>query len=136
MTGFKIAFAGLMSFMTVALGGWDNLLYVFISFIVLDYVTGILSALYRKKLSSQIGLQGIIKKIFLLCLVWMAVCLDSFIAPESPWIRTVVLYFMIANEGLSIIENISLTGVSIPDFIKKVLLQVQDQASIESGGNP
>jgi toxin secretion/phage lysis holin len=133
LTKYEVGFAAIMTFVTVALGGWDKLLYVFITFIVLDYITGILSAISQGKLSSQIGLQGIIKKIMLLCLVWVATCLDSFIAPGSPWIRTVVLYFIIANEGLSIIENISLAGVPVPDFIKKVLLQVQDQAETKSG---
>ena len=34
--------------------------------------------------------------------------------------RTMVLVFIVANEGISILENISETGVPIPGFLKKV----------------
>jgi toxin secretion/phage lysis holin len=123
----KSLIALIMTAGTVALGGWDNLLYVLLVFISLDYITGLSSAYCRSSLSSQAGLQGILKKVFLLCLVWMATCLDVLIAPGSVWIRTLVIYFMIANEGLSILENISLAGVKVPSIICNVLLQVQKQ---------
>lgn len=101
------------------------MLYVLISFIVIDYITGVLAGIYNKQLSSYIGAKGIIKKVIILCMVWLAVCLDSFMGGASPWIRTVVIYFYIANEGLSILENIGKTGVPIPDAIKQVLAQLQ-----------
>jgi len=36
------------------LGGWDGLAILLVAFIVLDYLTGILKAIYNKKLSSEI----------------------------------------------------------------------------------
>ena len=39
--------------------------------------------------------------------------------------RTLVLVFIIANEGISILENILETGVSIPGFLKKVFEKIE-----------
>jgi toxin secretion/phage lysis holin len=128
----KIVLAAAASIITAAtygLGGWDSLLYILLSFIILDYITGVLAAIYNKTLSSYTGFKGIIKKVITLCLVWLAVCLDMFITPGSPWIRTLVIYFLVANEGISMLENVVLCGVAVPGFLQGLLIQVKDKAN-------
>ena len=44
------------------LGGFDIALQSLLIVIVIDYLTGIASAIYNKELSSKIGFKGIIKK--------------------------------------------------------------------------
>lgn len=102
------------------LGGWDVALYCLLIAIALDYISGIMKAYSTKTLSSKIGFKGILKKLGILVLVMVAVLVDK-ATGESGAIRTLVIYYFVANEGLSIIENIAAAGIPIPKFLKKAL---------------
>jgi toxin secretion/phage lysis holin len=108
------------------LGGWDGLAILLISFMVLDYITGILKAIYNKKLSSEIGIKGIIKKVLILIVVGIAVLLETNLG--VPAVREIVMMFFICNEGISLLENIAQMGLKIPDKLKDVLLQLRDKS--------
>lgn len=101
-------------------GGMDIAMQCLLIAIALDYVSGIIKAYVTKTLDSKIGFKGILKKLGLLCLVCLAVLIDR-ITGESGAIRTLVIYYFVANEGLSIIENLSIAGLPIPQSIKKAL---------------
>lgn len=109
------------------LGGWDIALLSLIIVICIDYITGILSAIYNKKLSSRIGLKGIIKKFGYLCIVALSVILDN-ITNESGIIRNLVIYFFVANDGISILENMTEMDIPLP----KKLIEVLDQLRKEN----
>ena len=110
-----------------ALGGWDVLIKCLIVFIVTDYVTGLTVAFVFKKshktkgggASSEVCFRGIVKKICILVLVGVGVCLDNIM--KTSYIRFVTIMFFIGNEGLSILENMQLMGVPIPAFIGQTL---------------
>lgn len=102
------------------LGGWDIALYCLLVAIVLDYLSGLIKAYNTKTLSSRIGFRGILKKLGLLILVMVAVLVDR-VTGNSGAIRTVIIYYFVANEGLSIIENLGAAGIPIPKFLKKAL---------------
>ena len=40
---------------------------------------------------------------------------------ETGAVRTLVIYYFVANEGLSIIENLGQAGIPIPNSIKQAL---------------
>lgn len=102
------------------LGGLDVALSCLLVAIVLDYVSGLIKAFVTKNLSSKIGVKGIIKKVSVLLIVMLAVLVDR-VTGETGAIRTLVIYYFVANEGLSIIENLGQAGVPIPQSIKKAL---------------
>ena len=102
------------------LGGLDVALFCLLIAIVLDYVSGLIKAFVTNNLSSKIGVKGIIKKVSFLLIVMLAVLVDR-VTGETGAIRTLVIYYFVANEGLSIIENLGQTGVPIPQSIKKAL---------------
>lgn len=102
------------------LGGLDVALSCLLIAIVLDYVSGLIKAFVTKNLSSKIGIKGIIKKVSVLLIVMLAVLVDR-VTGETGAIRTLVIYYFVANEGLSIIENLGQAGVPIPQSIKKAL---------------
>lgn len=106
------------------LGGWDIALKCLIVVIVIDYLTGVVSAIYNKKLNSIIGTKGIIKKVSYLCIVALSTIIDI-ITGQTGVIRTLVIYFFVANEGISIIENIAEMGVPIPKKLIDVLEQLK-----------
>lgn len=107
------------------LGGWDIALQILITVIVLDYVTGVFKAIYNKKINSSVGLKGIIKKLGYLIVVAIAVILDK-IAGNTGAIRTLVIYFFVANEGISILENWGGMGLPMPQKIFDVLEQLKN----------
>lgn len=112
-------------------GQFDVALQCFLVAVVLDYITGVLNAGYNKRLSSKIGLKGIIKKIALLCLIALAVLIDK-ITNADGIVRTLIIYYLVANEGLSIIENLSEMNIIIPKFIKDKLEKLKDGEKNES----
>lgn len=114
------------------LGGWDIALQLLISVIVLDYITGLFKAIYNKKINSSVGLKGIIKKIGYLIIVAVSVILDK-IAGNSGAIRTLVIYFFVANEGISILENWGAMGLPLPQKIFDVLEQLKNDNDPKNG---
>ena len=107
------------------LGGWDIALQILITVIVLDYISGIFKAIYNKEINSSVGIKGIIKKIGYFIIVAVAVILDK-IAGNTGAIRTLVIYFFVANEGISILENWGGMGLPLPQKIFDVLEQLKN----------
>lgn len=108
------------------LGGIDVALNCLLIAIALDYVSGIIKAFNNKTLSSRIGLRGLLKKIGILIIVMLAVLIDR-VTGNTGAIRTLVLYYFVANEGLSIIENLGQAGLPIPKTIKNALKALKNQ---------
>lgn len=106
------------------LGGLDIALQSLIIVIIIDYLTGIASAIYNKELSSKIGLQGIIKKFCYLLIVALSVVIDNLLG-QSGLIRSLVIYFFVANDGLSIIENMAEMNVKLPQKLIDSLEQIR-----------
>lgn len=126
---FNLLIAGLGTFLTWLFGAWDIALMVLVCFMVLDYLTGLIKAYLTKKLSSNVGLHGIARKSVILIVLIMSVMLDR-ILNSGTWVfRTLVCYFYIANEGLSILENCSVIGLPIPDKIQEALEQLKNKES-------
>lgn len=114
------------------LGGWDIALQTLIIVIVLDYITGICKSITNKKINSTVGLKGIIKKVGYLIIVAVAVELDR-IAGDTGAIRTLVIYFFVANEGISILENWGGMGLPLPQKIFDVLEQLKNDNNPKNG---
>ena len=104
--------------------------------IVLDFITGILSAIYNRELESRACLKGIIKKSCYFLLVIVAHGLDTLVPNDGTFLlRTITIYFLVANDGLSILENVGECGVEYPAFLKNFLKQLKtksDEGNIQS----
>ncbi len=124
-TYIKMLSAFLCSLATYIWGGLDALFSVLLSLIMIDYITGILAGIKSKTLSSQVGFYGILKKCGILCVV----ALSHFIGELSnmPDIRSLVIGFYIANEGISILENTGRLGVPLPEKLIDILSQLRDK---------
>jgi toxin secretion/phage lysis holin len=108
------------------LGGMDIALKSLIVIMMIDYITGVASAIYNKKLSSKIGFKGIIKKFSYLCVVALSVVIDNLISQDGV-IRTLVIYFFVANDGLSIIENMAEMDIKLPKKLVDSLEQIKER---------
>lgn len=119
-------FSTLVTGLLYLLGGIDVALNCLLIAIALDYVSGVIKAFNNKTLSSRIGLRGLLKKIGILIIVMLAVLIDR-VTGNTGAIRTLVLYYFVANEGLSIIENLGQAGLPIPKTIKNALKALKNQ---------
>ncbi len=128
----KVGFAligGIIGFM---FGEVDGLLLALVAFVVIDYVTGFICAWTEKKLSSEVGAKGIAKKVFIFMLVAIANIIDTQILQNGAAIRTAVIFFYLANEGVSICENAGRLGLPIPKKLKSVLEQLNEEEEDDS----
>lgn len=107
-------------------GTWDVALCVLIAFMVMDYLTGVIKAFVNKEVSSSIGLVGIARKSLILLVLIVAVLLDRLINSGTWLFRTIVCYFYIANEGISLLENTIAMGLPVPEQIKDALIQLKE----------
>ena len=120
--------------LTWLFGAWDTALMVLVCFMVLDYCTGVIRAFINKEVSSDVGLKGIARKAVILIVLIVAVLLDRLLN-TGPWVfRTIVCYFYIANEGISLLENCAGLGLPVPESIQNALIQLKDGEKKELKG--
>lgn len=120
-----VALAGtLVSFL---LGEWDLPLAVLVCFMAADYLTGVLLAISRRELSSAVGFRGLFKKAAILLVIVLAVLLDRLTHDGSWAFRTLTAYFYLANEGISLLENVGNLGVPIPEKLRRILAQLNER---------
>lgn len=96
-------------------GGWSTLLGVLLAFVIIDYVTGLLAAGSEGKLSSAIGFKGIARKVVIFLLVAVAHLIDVALGGNNDIFRDATIFFYIANELISIIENAGRAGLPVPE---------------------
>lgn len=115
------------SFIANLFGGWNEAMTTLIIFMGLDLITGwILAGVFHKSkktktgtLSSKASLQGLLKKGMILLAILVAARLDIML--ETTYIREAAIIAFVANETLSIIENMGLMGVPIPSILTKAI---------------
>jgi toxin secretion/phage lysis holin len=125
-TFIQMVFAALGGWLGWFLGGYDGFLYALIAFVVIDYILGVMCAILEKHLSSDVGAQGIFKKVVIFSLVGIAHIIDQNIIGDGGVIRTAVIFFYLSNEGISIIENSTRIGLPVPEKLKEILEQLKD----------
>ncbi len=125
--GLKVVFGGIITAVSGFLGGMDGVMYALIAFITIDYITGVGVAVKNKKLSSEVGFWGLVRKVCILLLVGIAHYLDAYVTGNGDVIRTVVSMYYIGNEGVSILENCGNLGLPLPDKLIAVMKQIKNE---------
>ena len=118
-----------------AFGGWDAAMAALLVCICVDYISGSLVALVFHKSSktesgaynSMYGLKGLCKKGLMLLFVLVAVQIDRLLG--TAYVRDAVCIGFCANEILSIVENLGLAGIPMPEAVIKALEQLQHKKS-------
>ncbi len=110
-------------------GQWNTALWALVILMAMDYITGIIKAIYIKKLSSEEGYKGILKKITILVIVALANVVQV-ITGSAAAVREIVIMFYIANEGISVLENVAAVSTKMPAALKNILLQLRDRNDV------
>lgn len=111
------------------LGGIDGFIYVLLAFVILDIITGLCAAGKTGKITSMAGWRGGIKKVIIFCVVAVAHLIDLYIIQTGDTFRTATIFFYVANEGISIIENLGVLNVPFPTALKKWILKLHESES-------
>jgi len=116
------------------LGGWDPLLHVLMVMMTADYISGLLVAMMGRStkteyggLSSKVGAMGLARKGLMMLVVLVGAAMDRVMGTGSAMCRDAACWFYIANEGLSILENVGLAGAPFPQKLKQLLGQKMEE---------
>lgn len=127
----QVTFAVVGGWLGYFLGGWDGFLYALLTFVVIDYITGLMCAVLDKKLSNEVGFRGIFKKVLIFSLVAIGHIIDKNVIGDGSVIRTAVIFFYLSNEGISILENAVHVGLPVPQKLKDILEQLHNRSDKE-----
>ncbi|MDY4587730.1 MAG: phage holin family protein [Oscillospiraceae bacterium] len=106
-------------------GQLNGLFWAVIALMAIDYVTGVIVAVMNKRLSSEVGFRGLVKKLFILVLIAVAHIVDAQIIGQGAAVMTAVMLFFAANEGISILENAANLGLPVPKKLRDILEQLR-----------
>ena len=112
-------------------GGWDGAMATLGIFMLIDYISGVvLAAVFKKSnktatgaLDSRAGLKGLCRKAGMCAMVIVAVRLDA-LCGMGGILRNGVIFALIANEALSIVENLGLMGLPLPKVLAAAIEQL------------
>ena len=121
----KLIFGGIITAVSGFLGGMDGIMYALLAFISIDYITGVAVAIKQKKLSSEVGFWGLVRKVCIIALVGVAHFVDVYVMHTGDIFRTAIALYYIGNEGVSLLENMGNLGVPLSKKLKDVLEQLK-----------
>jgi toxin secretion/phage lysis holin len=124
----QTAFAGFMTAVSYLFGAQDQAFTVFALCVAADVVTGVIKGIHDYDFSSKRMREGFATKLGYFIVIFLAVQLDRVIPVDGSVLRTIVIWFYIATEASSILENLALIGVPIPQAIIDRLAQVKGKA--------
>ncbi|MBO7668764.1 MAG: phage holin family protein [Firmicutes bacterium] len=126
----KLSLAAFLAALMTYMGQIIVPVLILVGVMLLDYLTGVHAAFVRHELSSRAGLIGILKKLSYLAMVAVACVIDYLIATVGAQLGTViavqfvgqlVVFWLILNELISILENVQKIGGPVPPFVAKLL---------------
>ena len=120
-------------------GGRDTMLTVMLALMAIDYITGLVIGWVGKSpktdsghLSSAVGWAGLAKKAGELLAVIVGVLLDMLaveqLGLQGAMFRTGMILYIVATEGISVLENLGILGVPMPGFVAKALEQMREKS--------
>lgn len=129
--GLQAVLTAAFTALTVYLNALIVPVLVLFAFMILDYATGMIRAWRARELSSKVGVDGIIKKVGYMVLVVVAMGVDylifsglaaaGIVVPCDLWFGMLVTIWLIINEMISILENLSKIGVPVPKFLITII---------------
>lgn len=122
-----------------AFGGWTTDMTTLLIFMAVDFLLGLLIAGVFKKsgksktgaLSSQSAWIGLCRKGVALLIVLVGHRLDITLGVD--YIKTAVVIAFIASEGISIVENVGIMGLPLPNVIVKAIDVLKQKGDGKNG---
>lgn len=116
---------GLISYMV---GGLGLAFTILLGLMVIDYVTGLMVAIYNKNLSSKIGSKGFIRKLYVILLIGAVYLIEQVTFEQVGYIADGVAVAYCVMELVSIIENGGKLNVPLPKMLKDLILVLKPKS--------
>lgn len=108
-------------------------------FMIIDYITGIICGLVKNGgFNNKKGIMGAVKKLSYLILILITILTEyliNYLTEASGFniktgksITLAVYIYLIGTEGLSIIQNLIILGIPVPQFMIKLFGLVRDES--------
>lgn len=107
--------------------GGVKFLHLLLLLMALDIVTGVFKAFKNKNLWSRKSLFGYARKLLVLVMIILANVVDQVLNLDGV-LTFATLLFYLANEGLSIIENMAQLGVLVPASLAEKLKHIENNS--------
>lgn len=105
--------------------GEVKFLHLLLLLMALDIITGVFKAWKNENLWSRKSLFGYARKVLVLVVIILANVIDQILGLQGAVTYATVLFY-IANEGLSILENLAQVGVLVPNNLAKKLKSIDN----------
>ena len=119
-------------------------LIVLLVVMLIDYITGMAGASYSGKLSSRVGVLGILKKAGYFALVAVGMVADYLISSALVKIGIdlqinycfgmIITIWLIINELISILENLGELNVPLPSFLVNIIKTLKSKVEEQAEG--
>lgn len=123
----RAVLVGIGGTLGILIGGLDGLLIALLVFMTIDIITGVSRAVVEKTLSSRIMFLGLLRKCIIFLLVIVGHVVDAYVIGTGDAVRTMIIIFYIANDGLSILENSVALGLPVPEKLREILAQLREK---------
>ncbi|BAL42320.1 putative holin [Staphylococcus phage S13'] len=127
MNEVKLRFTDTEAFHMFIYAGDLKLLYFLFVLMIVDIVTGFAKAIKNNNLWSKKSMKGFAKKLLIFCIIILANIIDQILQLKGGLIMITIFYY-IANEGLSIVENCAEMDVLVPEQIKDKLRVIKNDS--------
>ena len=129
--GLQAIMSAALATFVVYMGALAVPIIVLMVMMIIDYLSGMSAAWSEGTLSSKVGAKGIVKKVGYMALIVVAMGVDYLIysgiaaanieVGYNMWFGLLVAVWLIINEMISILENLSKVGVPVPKFLITVI---------------
>lgn len=129
--GLQAIMSAALATFAVYMGALAVPIIVLMVMMIIDYLSGMSVAWSEGTLSSKVGAKGIVKKVGYMALIVVAMGVDYLIysgiaavdinVGYNMWFGLLVAVWLIINEMISILENLSKVGVPVPKFLITII---------------
>ncbi|ODA08478.1 phage holin family protein [Paenibacillus polymyxa] len=130
----KGAAAGFGAVAGYLFGGWSVMTHLLFIFVIADWLSGWAAAWINGELKSRKGYYGIARKVAIFLIVVVAHFIDVALGNLN-YFQNAVIFFYLANELLSIIENVGRMGVPMPDVLRNAVKIFESRSQVPPNPN-
>lgn len=139
----KAVLSGALAAISAKLGILGPMLLALTGVMIVDYITGMLASKKENNISSRVGMWGIVKKLLYIVVVGVGMLMDWLILttaesmgvhiPLATFFGLLVAVWLIINELISILENLTRMEIPMPGFLLTVVQHFK--VAVESKGD-
>lgn len=134
--GYVALFGGVLGGLIGFLfGGWNTALTIFLVIQILDVISGLLQAFQEHNLNSSIMRKGLVRKFAFWIAIILAHFVDLILFNGKEVALTGIVFSLIGQEAISIIENLGSLGVILPPALTKYFIKIKDKSIEDTEDN-